>query len=297
VSRLQPTSFRYPLLLAALLLFSISAVADATRIELIELKGRTAEELIPLLQPVVKPQGALSGSGYRLIVRATDAQHREIRRLLEQLDHAPQRLLITVHMGQLSQSEQQGAQLEIAREGEHGGIALGSADHHQERGMVIDQQDAQGSASVRLHSTRSVGQGEDRLQVQALEGEPAFIATGSVRPYPAYVEAWRGPRGATGGAVGMDYQQASTGFYAVARLRGDQVVVQASPQKQTFDKHTAGTIEGQSVHTTVAGPLGSWLRLGSTGGSSTEQNTGLSGSHSTSTLRSDPVWLKVEKLP
>jgi hypothetical protein len=282
---------------ALLWLLATSAMADDTRIELIELQGRTAEELIPLLQPVVKPEGALSGKGYRLIVRATPAQHREIRRLLEELDHAPQRLLITVHMGELSQRDQQAAQLHIEREGEHGGISLGTADSGNNRGLAIEQQDPQGNASVRWHSTRSLEQADDRLQVQALEGEPAFIAVGSVQPYPGYVEFWRGPRGASGGAVGMDYLQARTGFYAVARLRGDQVVVQASPQKQSFSSHAAGAIEGQSMHTTVAGPLGAWLRLGGTGGGSTTRNDALAGSVSTNELRSAPIWLKVEKLP
>lgn len=286
----------YLLLIAALLLTGTTQ-ADNTRIELIELKGRTAEELIPLLQPVVQPGGALSGTGYKLIVRATDAQQREIRRLLAQLDQPPRRLLITVQMGQLSQREQQGGSLHIDRQSNGVGIALGDPSLPDEQGLSASQQDRNGAATIRLHSTRSLSDAADHQQVQALEGEPAFIATGSERPYPVQIETWQGPRGGGGGSVGYDYKQANTGFYAVAQVRDDdQVVVRISPQKEAFDRHGGGALDSQRIQTTVSGPLGSWLQIGSTGSTTTEGRQGTGRSISTRETDARPVWLKVELL-
>jgi len=291
-----PASLRW-LTLGLMLLLTGHAWADATRIELIELKGRSAEELIPLLKPLVEPGGALTGTGYRLIVRATPAQHREIRRLLEQLDQPPRRLLISVHMGELSQREQSGGSLHIDKQTEHLGVELGEPPHPGDRGLGISQQSSSGSASARLHSTRSVTDASNRQQVQALEGEPAYITTGSERPYPSQIETWRSPRGGAGGSVAFDYKQATTGFYAVARIRGDQVVIQVSPQKEAFDRHGGGTVESQRIATTVSGPLGSWIPLGGVGASVSQRDSSLGRSVNTQQTQTQPVWLRVETLP
>ena len=280
-----------------LLVLAAAAPADDSRTELIELKGRPAEELIPLLRPVVEPGGALSGSGYRLIVHATPAQQAEIHRLLAQLDQAPRRLLITVHMGHLSRQELEEQQLHIHRQDGDASLSLASPLAGNEPGLTIDQQDAQGSGTIRHYSTRSLGEGNERQQVQAVEGRPAFIATGSERPYPSQVEMWRGPHGGSGGAVSMEYKQAASGFYAVAQLRGSQVVVRIRPQWQAFDPQDQGTVASQRIVTTVTGPLGSWLRLGGSGGDTQLKRDWTGRSISTLSLDARPMWLKVELLP
>ena len=83
----------------------------------------------------------------------------------------------------------------------------------------------------------------------------------------------------------------------MARIRGDQVVVQISPQKEAFDPHGPGSIDTQRIATTVSGPLGSWLQLGGVGSSRVEQNGSLGRSISTQQSQTQPVWLRVEALP
>lgn len=277
--RRQPT---FALLFAALL-YCTAGWADDTRIELIELKGRPAAELIPLLQPLVAPDGAITGTGYRLIVRGTAEQQRAIRQLLDQLDQAPKRLLITVQMGQLSQAEQQQAQLDVRARTDGASVALGLAPED--------------SATVRLRSTRSVSDAVDRHQVQTLEGEPTFIVTGSEHPYPTRVETWQGPRGVTGGALDLAYKQAKSGFYALANVRGNDVVIRISPQRERFDEQGGGTIDSQHVETTVSGPLGGWIRIGAAGTATTGRQTGIGLSASTTEVDARPVWIKVELEP
>jgi hypothetical protein len=291
-----PTRLRWilPILMLSL---SVAAAADATRIELIELKGRTAEELIPLLQPLVEPEGALSGSGYRLIVRATPAQQQEIRRLLEELDRAPRRLLITVHMGELGYRERQAAELAIDQPQGDATVRLGTSGKPDARGLNISQTDPAVSASARLHSTRTYSAATDRQQVQTLEGQPAFIATGSDHPYPTHLETWQGPRGGSGGAVGIDYKQTATGFYAVARIRDGQVHVQVSPQKEKLRSDHSGTVDSQQLSTVASGPLGSWLLLGGSGTRGYRDSSHPGGTVTTRELKQQPIWLKVNLLP
>lgn len=284
------------LLAATLALFVANALADSTRIELIELQGRTAEELIPLLQPLVKPDGALSGTGYRLIVRATPAQHREIRRLLEELDHAPQRLLISVHMGELALDERQGAAVGIERRLGDVGVSAGDPAAERQPGLTVTKRHAQGSATLQTYGERHLSDRGEGQQVQALEGEPAYIGSGSDFPYPSRVGVWHGPRGG-GGAVEMQYRETRTGFFAVARLRGDRVTVRISPRRESLLPQGGGTVQSQQIVTTVSGPVGHWIRLGASGSASELRDHSTGRSVTSRTLRSQPMWLKVERLP
>lgn len=282
------------LLLIAALLVGGPARADDTRIELIELKGRPAAELIPLLEPVVEPDVAITGSGYKLIVRATPAQQRDIRRLIEQLDKAPRRLLITVQMGKLSQQEQAGGSLHIDKQTGNLGVNIGDAAPPPDPGLTLDQHDDQGRAIVRLHSTRSVSDSSNRQQVQTLEGKPAFIATGSEHPYPARVETWQGPRGGAGGAVDIQLQKATSGFYALVNVRGDEAVVRISPQKESFDHHGGGMVQRQYAETVVSGPVGRWIQVAASGSSTQQSRRAIGRSASTTQVDDRPIWLKVD---
>ena len=65
-------------------------------VEVVPLKYRTAEELIPILQPMLARDASISGLRGQLVVRTTRENLRELRRVLDSLDVAPRRLLITV---------------------------------------------------------------------------------------------------------------------------------------------------------------------------------------------------------
>ena len=70
--------------------------ADQTILEVIQLKHRTTNEIIPLIDQFLDKQGALSGMQGKLIIRTTPENLREIKQLLNEIDNAPRRLMITV---------------------------------------------------------------------------------------------------------------------------------------------------------------------------------------------------------
>lgn len=74
----------------------LPADAQEDRIEVINLQHRSAEDIIPLLQPVAGSQGAITGRNQQLIIRATPARIAQIRELLGPLDTAPRNLLVSV---------------------------------------------------------------------------------------------------------------------------------------------------------------------------------------------------------
>ncbi len=75
-------------------------LARAASIEIITLKYRRAEDLIPVIQPLLSKGEAVSGMGNELIVRT--ANPRGVRKLVEKLDRAPKNLMITVRQGEVS---------------------------------------------------------------------------------------------------------------------------------------------------------------------------------------------------
>ena len=160
--------------LLLMLLFALGT-AHADEVEVIQLEYRTAEQLIPMLRPLVEPGGAVSGMQSTLVIRASRANIAQFRQVLETLDRTPRRLLISVRQDAGGGFEQRGA-------GVSGTVASGDARvsvneaPRRESGVTIGAFDSSGSRDA---STAT--------QVQALEGSPAFIAVGQSVPVQSTV--------------------------------------------------------------------------------------------------------------
>jgi len=83
------------LFLPVLLFLSQAAFGQGT-LEVIPLRYRTADHVIPVLRPLLEPGGALSGQFNQLIVRASPANLAQIRQALEAIDQPQRRLTISV---------------------------------------------------------------------------------------------------------------------------------------------------------------------------------------------------------
>lgn len=64
--------------------------------EIIALRHRTLQEVVPALRPLLEPGGALSGMNDQLIVRASPRNREQIRQALAAIDTPARRLLIRV---------------------------------------------------------------------------------------------------------------------------------------------------------------------------------------------------------
>lgn len=262
---------RHFLSLFIALLALTSALAQAgDRIEMIPLKNRSAEELIPLVHPLLDPSEAISGTGYQLIIRAEPARLEEIRTLVTQLDQAAKQLHISVRRA---------AREEIEREQAHAQVSIGAG------GGTVE---ARGRAIVR--STRDKGGERNFYEVTALEGTPAFIQTGEAFPTPT--QSGYIVNGHPVVTQGIEYQQLSSGFYALARTNGDQVTVDISPQREVLDGR--GHIQTTSLVTTVRGRLGEWLELGGTSQQRSQQGSGILHSTRNKDDTQQTLWMKVE---
>lgn len=273
---------RLPLLLILLILSPI-AWAQQDRLEIIELHHRNAEDLIPLVQPLLAPEDALSGRGYQLIVRTTPTRLRQLRELVAQLDTAPQRLLISVRQADQAEDSRTAA-------GVSGRLGMG------DKGSVVF-----GNGRPRDSWRAEVTQGDHRRrdqllqQVQVLDGGEAYIQAGQQVPRRERILT---QQGWTGRAQDYTvYQPLTSGFYVRPHLHGDTVTLWIAPYRQRERGDGSGRVDSQALTTTVSGPLGEWLELGGTHEDHHQQRQGLTGYDSRQEQRRGHLLLKVERLP
>jgi hypothetical protein len=216
--------------LAVLLLAATRALA-APSLEVIELRSRSAEEMIPLIHPLADPGTTLTGKGYQLIIKAEPAQMIELQRLVRQLDTPLRNLLITVR--QITREE--------ARQSEVGASGrIGSG-----QGAQVD---------LRLRAGDDAYARDGSYRVRTIEGREAFVRVGQRVPYPGRYDPY---------GQGVDYHLVSSGFYVTPHLRGDGVELEISPRQDRLLPGHRGTVETQSVNTVVHGALGEWIDIGS----------------------------------
>jgi type II secretory pathway component GspD/PulD (secretin) len=242
----------------------------AQQVEIIELRSKNAEEVLPALQPLLEPGGTLSGMNNQLFLKASPRNRADIKRALAAIDTATRRLIIRVSQNRQAEDTSRGAEAS-------GQVVLGSTRRSSGSATVWDTKSIRGESAAQM--------------VQTVEGGQAFIQIGRSLPIPMR-QVVIGPGGAVVNET-MVYQDVGRGFYAVPRLNGSRVTLDISQQASSQGGY--GSINNQRLSTTVSGRLGEWIELG--GGRQASGNQGGAGSYSTSDARDNrSIWLMVEEV-
>jgi hypothetical protein len=269
-------------LVAVLALFACLTAVRADEVEVIALKYRTAEQVIPTLRPMVEPGGALSGMQSTLVIRASRANIAQLKQIVAALDTLPRRLLISVR--------QDGAGIAERREASVSG-SVGSGDV---RVGVNEPARRQSGVSVGIVDSRASGVDNISNQVQALEGSPALIRTGQTVPVRSAV--------VTSGAGGTVVQSTTslqtldTGFYVIPRLAGDRVFLDIAAQRAAPGQQGAGSAAQAQIVTTASGRLGEWFPLGGIEQSAATARSGVLQGGAGVRAASSSVWVKVDEI-
>jgi type II secretory pathway component GspD/PulD (secretin) len=268
-----------------------------TTVEVILLKYRQADQVIPVLQPLLGREASISNFQNQLVIRATPSELAQVKRVLAGIDTPPRRLLITVRQdadvsGSRREAEVSGsignnnARVTVPGSGsrEGGNVVLRDGDDRL-RARVVDSSQAGGERTAQT--------------VQVLEGYSAFIRAGESQPVRnrQVVRTMVNGQWVDRVVETTDYREATTGFNVRPRLQGEMVTLDIDPQRETFDEQRRGAVNVQRVSTTVSGRLGEWMDLG---GISEERSNDSSGILSTRSVRSSDrrgVQVKVELLP
>ena len=252
-------------------------------IEVIELKARTLDEVLPVVRPLVGEDAAVTGMGNNLIIKASPAQVEAVRKLLAEIDHPPKRLLISV--------SNQGENL-----GSTSGYAA-SADIRIGQGQVgINSPgrpvgDSQGR--IALHDADTRRSRTASQQVQALEGRPAYISAGAQVPVRERQEFSVNGVPYTREVTGL--RDVSSGFYVVPHVSGEFVSLEIL---QHDDRRTGagGGVDTQRATTTVRARLGEWVDLGGIDTRGSGSRTGLGYATRNQESTTQQIRVKVECL-
>lgn len=277
------------LLVLSLICLPLAGRADSTVLEVIPLKHRTLDQVLPVIRPLAGPDGAVTGLNNQLIVRATPADMARIKSILDQIDTAPRRLLITVRQGAAGTSERGGAVLSGKTElGSGAAVAL-----PPDRGREGAEVRTGAGLQARIYDSRSSREEGVVQQLQTLEGSPALIQVGQSLPVPERT-VMVGGQGATV-VEGTRYQDVTRGFYVLPRVNGNMVTLDLMPQNNR--PGPGGSIELQQVSTSVSGRLGEWIPVGGISDQGSSTTSGVGRYASRGTANASTIWVRVEELP
>ena len=233
--------------------------ADQTIIEVIQLKHRTTNEIIPLIDPFLDKQGALSGMQGKLIIRTTPENLREIKQLLNEIDNAPRRLMITVKQNVDSVTARN--LLKLSGNIRKKGTQVKIAGRTGKRGLVSKNSFGKSNLNVQAHNNQHLEKDNNTQQIQVLDGGHALIHIGKSLPIPLR-NIIHTPQG-THVIESTQFRDATVGFTVIPSVRGNNVTLEVISQRNRPDHQlSGGAINVQQINTSVSGRLGEWINLG-----------------------------------
>jgi len=271
-------SLLYSLLALVLALPWPAHAAEDYVVEVFPLGFRSVTEILPVIEPLVGPGGSVSGMRGQLVVQTTPARMAQVRAVLQQLDAPPARLLISVRRSGGQTDERRDAVLA----GRVGAVAIGRGGAGVDTATGSDDVEIRGRIVQReLQQDATVTQ-----QVQVLAGYEAWVETGTALSlYDGHASV-----------------PATTGFFVIPQLNGDQVRLELS----TVSRRTApgrhrspygATLATAGSYSTLSGTLGEWLDVA--GAVATEQvdGRGIGTFSDRSSTDQSRLQVRVERLP
>lgn len=253
-------------------------------IESIQLHQRSADDLIPVLQPMVAKGGSITGAGYKLFIKSTPENIEQLRRMIAEIDVAPKQLLISVSLDRNVLRENAQASARITVQGAptpHAGDNSPMQDHDQSNSHI--------KFDARIFDRAQTQQNPQVQQVRVTEGLWATIKTGQAIPQ---VVRSRNPDGTV--TETYTYTAMASGFEVLPRVNGDNVTLAIRPQAQTPRGGPGGAYDTTEVDTTVSGKLGQWIALGSVNSSQQHNGAGIGYRTQQRYDENNQIYVKVE---
>ncbi len=263
-------------------------------VAVLPLQHRSVDEVLPVLRPLLEPDGAATGMNNQLILRGSPAALAEIRALLPSLDVPLRRLRITVlqDVDETTVNRLRGLSGTVGV-GPHARMAV--ADVAGNGGLVVEA----GRGSDRLRGRMQDGQTqlEDHKsqQVMVVEGGRALVRIGQAQPVTVRQQVLT-VQGQVQTVETTQYREANSGFYVQPRLAGEQVTLEVTAQNDSPASAEGGYARQRQVSTTVTGRLGVWLVLGDLAQQSSGRSRVVGGGTDSSGTESNRVLLKVDEV-
>ena len=237
-------------LLLILMLFCATAIAE-TEFKIFTLQHRFASDLLPIIDPMVGPDGTANAIDNQLIVRASPERMQEIEALVEKLDAAKVNRKITVSTSNNSQTQREAVEAS-------GSTKIGKVTVSNDRRAQNSNKPNSGRVDIE-NSSSNIRQSSNQF-INVLDGERAFIRVGQLVPFTQewvtitrrYIQVDRF----------TDWREVSTGFAVRPRTVGNQVELEITPRIARLNNQ--GYIDFEELTTVIRTTLGNWVDIGGT---------------------------------
>ncbi|MFN0313891.1 MAG: secretin N-terminal domain-containing protein [Burkholderiales bacterium] len=263
-----------------ILLWSAAVLAAGLEVSVLSLHYRSAEEVIPLLRPLLDGQSVVTGMNNRLVVKATPQQLHEIKEVLRAIDVRPRQLVISVRQASSAELEEEALSVGVrTKAGRNAEVVVGDAPKRE-------------GVRVRARNARSTNADRAEQTVRVMEGRAALIQVGEAAPVrtQTLTQTPNGQRITRS----TQYQTAARGFRVTPRITGDRVTLEIVAADDRFNE--GGSTNVQRVATTASGTLGQWIEIGGIGEESQEEHSVILGSSKQIRRDRKRVLLKVEEV-
>lgn len=270
-----------------------SVPAQHTVLEVIDLKYRSADQIVPMLKPLLAPGGTISALQNRVIVRTTPENLMELHKVLDAVDTVPRRLMTSVRQEAVGSGVASAA--EVSGSIGADGARVTVPGSRSKQGATAEVRKGDNVARARVLHSQSAATDRGVQTVQVLEGNEALIRIGQSVPVRSR-SVMQTPQGARI-SESTEYRDADTGFRVRPRLNGDRVTLEISSRRNSLADPHSQTFNVQRVDTVVSGKLGEWMKISGVDQSRMQTDSATISRRSGSFSDDRKVFLKVDQLP
>jgi type II secretory pathway component GspD/PulD (secretin) len=271
-----------------------ATMAAELAVQVVPLKHRLPDEVIPALRPLLAPNESINGHDSRLIVRASPATMRQIERVLGEIDTVRRNLRISVRTNESVQRQEQN--LGVSGEARTGNARIVVTNGARgDRGASVGVRG--GSGNVQVHTERRVTTRSDNLShtLTVLDGGKGFLRVGESIPQVQSYLALIGHR--PGLVTGIQYYDVTTGFEVEPHVIGERVQLTLSPRMAFRSAQGSQIVEMRELRTTVMVTPGEWTDIGGVVESANEVNRAILSGQTRTRADHNSFQVKVDPLP
>ncbi|PCH60359.1 MAG: hypothetical protein COC05_04685 [Gammaproteobacteria bacterium] len=229
-----------------------SFVTNAQSLYTIELQHRSASSLIPLIEPLLDGEDAISGQNTLLLLKTSNARYQELIAIIRQLDVRAKQLLIEIRSPRNL-----------------------SGQNTQQKSKIVLSNRNNSHISHSSRNTISTQSNDPVRSIRVIDGYSASIEDGQL--VPLLSESLRFGFGRANQGIALNYYKVATTITVTPRLHGNNVTLEITPHYSTLNHENYSEIRSQSSSTTVVVPLNKWTLLNAASQESKNENqSGLS---------------------
>ncbi len=244
-----------------LLFLGLGSTVSAYELEIINLNHRPAQEIIPILKPLLEKDASISGEKYVLFIRASDETLQQIMSVLPTLDVELRVLRISIMQESAQMMKRYGFRIEPSK------------------------QKSNNKSNLMIYSTKHSYNNPKQQVILVTEGQWASLKTGVTVPS---ITRSTNPDGTV--TESIQYQTVYTRLKIQPVIRGKKITVKI--QSYTGNKQNMNS--GQGIKTQINGNLGEWIALGGIVSNSKNSSKGFVFSTQRSSNSKQQIFIKIE---